>query len=157
MLSFRLFHNQQFIDDSRLICNYPQYERTISPRYFFNPKSVAHGDVDCEDLLVKPFEAIQLRPRRIYMPHGRIEIDTDRCKGCELCRSACPQDVIKLADDLNNKGYWPAVLLDPEYKCTGCALCAVVCPDGCITVYREVSGRTELLKKEARHHVRATA
>ena len=91
------------------------------------------------------------------MPHGRIEIDTDRCKGCELCRSACPQNVIKLADDLNRKGYRPVVLSDPEHKCTGCALCAVVCPDACITVYREVGGRAVLLKKEARHDVRATA
>ena len=33
------------------------------------------------------------------MAHGRIVIDAERCKGCELC----PQDVIKLADDLNSK------------------------------------------------------
>ena len=91
------------------------------------------------------------------MVHGRIVIDAERCKGCELCRSACPQDVIKLADDLNSKGYRPAVLLDPEHKCTGCALCAVVCPDACITVYREVGVRAASSKKEIRHHVQATA
>lgn len=91
------------------------------------------------------------------MARGRIVIDAERCKGCELCRYACPQDVIKLADCLNNKGYRPALLLDPEHKCTGCALCAVVCPDACITVYREVSGHAIRSKKEARHHVPATA
>jgi 2-oxoglutarate ferredoxin oxidoreductase subunit delta len=91
------------------------------------------------------------------MAHGRIVIDIERCKGCELCRSACPQNVINLADDLNSRGYRSAVLSDPEYKCTGCALCAVVCPDACITVYREVGGHAVRRKKEARHHVRATA
>lgn len=70
------------------------------------------------------------------MAQGRIIIDPDRCKGCELCRPACPQDVIALADERNGRGYQPAILLDPGHKCTGCALCAVVCPDGCITVFR---------------------
>ena len=71
------------------------------------------------------------------MAHGRIIIDRERCKGCELCLPACPPRVITLAEQLNNKGYRPALFLDPEQRCTGCALCAVVCPDGCITVFRE--------------------
>lgn len=72
------------------------------------------------------------------MAKGRVVIDLERCKGCELCRDACPQDVLVLAEELNSKGYRPVVLLDPEHDCTGCALCAMVCPDGCITVYREL-------------------
>ena len=73
------------------------------------------------------------------MATGRVVIDVERCKGCELCRSACPQDVLALAEELNAKGYRPVVLLDPAHDCTGCALCATVCPDGCITVYRDVA------------------
>ncbi|MCA9972973.1 MAG: ferredoxin family protein [Anaerolineales bacterium] len=72
------------------------------------------------------------------MATGRIVIDVERCKGCELCLEACPQHVIDLADSFNAKGYRPAILVDPQHDCTGCALCAVVCPDGCITVYRDV-------------------
>ncbi len=72
------------------------------------------------------------------MATGRIVIDVERCKGCELCIEACPQDVVHLADSFNAKGYRPALLIDPNHQCTGCALCAVVCPDGCITVYRDV-------------------
>ncbi len=76
------------------------------------------------------------------MATGRVVIDIERCKGCELCRTACPQDVLVLAEDLNAKGYRPVILLDHARDCTGCALCATVCPDGCITVYRDVVEKT---------------
>lgn len=73
------------------------------------------------------------------MAKGRIVVDVERCKGCELCRDACPPDVITLSDCLNSRGYRPIKLIAAEGSCTGCALCAVVCPEGCITVYRTVS------------------
>ena len=85
------------------------------------------------------------------MAKGRVVIDVERCKGCELCRSACPPDVLVLAEELNSKGYRPVVLLDPEHECTGCALCATVCPDACITVYREIP-----LREEKRPHAQRT-
>jgi 2-oxoglutarate ferredoxin oxidoreductase subunit delta len=76
------------------------------------------------------------------MAKGRIEINEANCKGCTLCKLACPQDVIVMvADHVNAKGYYPAELVDPEGQCTGCALCAVACPDVCITVYRQVPSR----------------
>jgi len=72
------------------------------------------------------------------MASGRILINEERCKGCELCLTVCPPGVISLSEYLNSHGYRPATLLDPERKCTGCALCAVVCPDTAITVYRDL-------------------
>lgn len=76
------------------------------------------------------------------MPKGRIEINEVTCKGCTLCSIACPQDIIEMATDhMNAKGYYPAMLVDPEGDCTGCALCAVACPDVCITVYRQVPSK----------------
>ena len=75
---------------------------------------------------------------------GRIEINEEHCKGCTLCVVACPQHVIEMATDhVNKKGYYPAMLVDPEGKCTGCALCAVACPDVCITVYRYVPAKAQ--------------
>ncbi len=71
------------------------------------------------------------------MPKGRIVIDTERCKGCNLCATACqPQLVHMDSTYLNGLGYHPARLIDPAGECTGCGLCAVICPDTCITVYR---------------------
>lgn len=71
------------------------------------------------------------------MASGRIIINEERCKGCELCITACPPGIINLAGHLNSRGYKPATLCDPGL-CTGCALCAVVCPDAAITVFRDL-------------------
>lgn len=67
---------------------------------------------------------------------GAIEVDSERCKGCNLCAAACPLNLIELTSTVNRKGYSYACQTDAE-RCNGCASCAIVCPDGCITVYRK--------------------
>ena len=49
----------------------------------------------------------------------RIEVDTKRCKGCELCVVACPYKVIGMSKKFASTGYYPAEMVKPE-KCTGC-------------------------------------
>jgi len=66
---------------------------------------------------------------------GSIIINTERCKGCDLCVVACASDVLELAKEVNSKGYNFALIKNPD-ECTGCANCGYVCPDGCITVFR---------------------
>ena len=75
------------------------------------------------------------------MAKGRIVIEEELCKGCELCTTVCPYQLIHLSDQYNAKGYMPAILVDPEGRCTGCTLCAMICPDTVITVFREVKTR----------------
>ena len=67
---------------------------------------------------------------------GAIVVDISKCKGCELCITACPTEVISLSDNVNDKGYHYAYMAIPD-ACTGCTNCAIVCPDGVITVYRK--------------------
>ena len=66
---------------------------------------------------------------------GKIEINKERCKGCQVCVEICPQGVIEVSPETNKKGYYFARPCGEG--CTGCALCALVCPDVAITVYRE--------------------
>ncbi len=67
---------------------------------------------------------------------GTIIVDRERCKGCEVCVASCPFDVLRLATEVNSRGYNYAEMADPD-KCTGCASCSIICPDSCITVYRQ--------------------
>ena len=66
---------------------------------------------------------------------GRIEIDFERCKACELCVPACPKRCIGMGTPINRQGYGAAVFERPD-DCTGCAICAETCPDACILVWR---------------------
>lgn len=77
------------------------------------------------------------------MARGTITIDDHRCKGCELCTSVCPKDLIQMATHFSARGYRPAMLVDPNGQCTGCLLCATICPDVAITVYRELPARAK--------------
>ncbi|NNF84714.1 MAG: 4Fe-4S dicluster domain-containing protein, partial [Deltaproteobacteria bacterium] len=59
---------------------------------------------------------------------GRIEIDFEQCKACELCVPVCPKNCIEMGTGINRQGYAAAVFARPD-DCTGCALCAECCPD----------------------------
>jgi len=65
-----------------------------------------------------------------------IVINEDFCKGCGLCVTTCPLQLIRIANRISARGYFPAECVDPEGKCTGCALCAVMCPDVAIEVFK---------------------
>lgn len=60
-------------------------------------------------------------------------IDSDRCKGCGLCVSVCPKNVLEISSQINIKGYYPACQARPQ-DCITCALCCLVCPDVAITI-----------------------
>lgn len=66
---------------------------------------------------------------------GTVDVDTVRCKGCNLCVVACPKGVLALAEEVNSRGYHYSQMKNPA-DCIGCANCAAVCPDSCIEVYR---------------------
>ena len=69
---------------------------------------------------------------------GAVTVNTERCKGCNLCVVACPSGVLDLKQkEVNNRGYHYAYMIAPD-KCIGCQSCALVCPDACIEVYRVV-------------------
>ena len=66
----------------------------------------------------------------------KLQIRDDRCRGCELCISACPKGILALdTQKLTAKGYNPVYLTDND-ACISCAICAKICPDCAITVFK---------------------
>lgn len=65
----------------------------------------------------------------------RVVIREDRCKGCGLCKAACPKKILDFSTHFNAKGYHPMRCVEPD-KCIGCASCARTCPDVAIDVYK---------------------
>jgi NAD-dependent dihydropyrimidine dehydrogenase PreA subunit len=67
---------------------------------------------------------------------GRLDLDTEECKGCGLCVEACPPKVLRLAAHLNRYGCHPVTYVGEG--CSGCGICFFACPEpGAITVWRE--------------------
>ncbi|MDR0916672.1 MAG: 4Fe-4S dicluster domain-containing protein [Oscillospiraceae bacterium] len=65
-----------------------------------------------------------------------VNIAPEVCKGCELCISVCPKQVIEVSKSINARGYSPADAVRIE-DCVGCTSCALVCPDGAIEIFKE--------------------
>ena len=65
---------------------------------------------------------------------AKITFAQERCKGCELCTTVCPRNIVVIdTSATNGKGYHPATVTD-ESLCIACASCAKICPDSVITV-----------------------
>jgi len=64
----------------------------------------------------------------IEVAKGRVVVIKERCKGCQLCVTYCPRDVLRMSQTFNAKGYYY-----PEAKaeddCVNCHFCEVLCPD----------------------------
>ena len=58
---------------------------------------------------------------------SKFTIKENRCKGCGICTSACPKQVLAL--DTLGKVY----VKNPE-NCIACGQCELRCPDYCIFV-----------------------
>jgi len=66
---------------------------------------------------------------------AKIEINSNYCKGCNLCVLSCKKDVIKIGDDSNALGYRYAVA-DKMENCIACKMCAMTCPEAAIEIYK---------------------
>ena len=63
-------------------------------------------------------------------------IDSERCKGCGLCISVCPKNVLDISDQVNAKGHFPAYQARPD-DCICCSMCCIMCPDVAIQITKE--------------------
>lgn len=66
-----------------------------------------------------------------------VSFREDRCKGCSLCMTVCPKEIITMSPRFNASGYKVVEVCDEVMEeCTSCAACALICPDYAISVWR---------------------
>ncbi len=62
-----------------------------------------------------------------------ITVDKKFCKGCNLCITSCPKDVLAVSSERGTAGFMVPEATQPGL-CTKCLLCEVICPDFAIVV-----------------------
>lgn len=82
-------------------------------------------------------EFVEELPKTISGKIRRVEIrDKDKpypvinsleCKACERCLEACPVEVLKMGEELNDRGYLYAIYAGDG--CIGCGACYYTCPE----------------------------
>ena len=71
----------------------------------------------------------------LYTKHFAITVDRALCKGCQICRLACPKEAIARIPQPDADGKAVAPLMDvDECKCDFCGICALACPFSAIEV-----------------------
>lgn len=69
----------------------------------------------------------------LYLMGFKVKIDGERCKGCGLCVTVCPNKGLAVSKTSNKKGFFPAEII--SFECSGCISCALICPEAAIDVY----------------------
>ncbi|RJX30120.1 MAG: 4Fe-4S dicluster domain-containing protein [Desulfarculus sp.] len=70
---------------------------------------------------------------------AKVTLFPQACKGmedCGICALVCPQHLFTSSGEMNEAGYVPTRLTEPE-ECTGCQSCMLSCPDMAIVVVKE--------------------
>jgi len=67
----------------------------------------------------------------------RIEINRAWCKGCYICVSVCPRDVLDI-DQTQWTGSFHPVYVRQIERCTACRNCELFCPDLAIEVKEDI-------------------
>lgn len=70
----------------------------------------------------------------LQIKNYKLNLDKNRCTGCQICSLACPKQAIKtekLPKTLGEKTHKPKVDIELS-KCNFCGICDVLCPYGAI-------------------------
>jgi 2-oxoglutarate ferredoxin oxidoreductase subunit delta len=74
-----------------------------------------------------------------------VKVNSNRCKGCQLCIRVCPKHLLGVAQILNELGLQPVEVVGDASQCAGCMSCVLMCPDAAIEI-SETSSTPEKVK-----------
>jgi 4Fe-4S ferredoxin len=87
----------------------------------------------------------------LHVQNYRLNLDKNRCVGCQICSLACPKEAIKAEKQpkaLDAKAQKPLVDVDLA-KCNFCGICALLCPYGAINVTSSNKPTLAVVEKES--------
>ena len=65
-----------------------------------------------------------------------LRIDSEKCKGCEICISVCPKKLLSMSENINSGGLH-YIEMTGEEDCVGCKSCAIICPDSVFSIFKK--------------------
>jgi 2-oxoglutarate ferredoxin oxidoreductase subunit delta len=87
---------------------------------------------------MKVFARTPIDMDRLRLPHGRLHIISERCKGCRFCVEFCPRQALEISSNTNSKGYhFPQFAAGGDDACVACGFCTIICPEFAIYVLEE--------------------
>lgn len=89
--------------------------------------------------------------RILHAKHYSLVVDKSLCVGCEICKTVCPREAIKITKIDKKSGeraQKPRIDIDPE-KCHYCGICNSICPFGAIKVYVDDKNVLSVVEKES--------
>ena len=87
----------------------------------------------------------------LHVKNYKLELDKDRCVGCQICSLACPKEAIRLEKQPktpNEKAKKAKVDIELA-KCNFCGICDVSCPYGAIKVLSNGEHILSVVEKES--------
>jgi ferredoxin len=79
---------------------------------------------------MKVFARQPLNLDKIHTPRGQVYVLPGRCKSCKVCVEFCPERVLQLSTQINEKGYhYPEIAPGKEGACVHCEFCTLICPE----------------------------
>jgi len=91
----------------------------------FSTPALDHDHIEAMYLELKR-RPLETKPK----PTGQVYVVKDRCKECTYCWEYCPEDVLVMSDQINEKGYhYPMIAEGKENSCVLCNMCSNICPE----------------------------
>ncbi|MEJ2601334.1 MAG: 4Fe-4S binding protein [Anaerolineales bacterium] len=79
---------------------------------------------------MKVYARTPLNLSKVTKPSGQVYVISERCKGCQICITFCPQKVLQNSTGMNAKGYhYPEIAPGKETACVHCEFCTLICPE----------------------------
>lgn len=89
--------------------------------------------------------------RILHAKRYSLMVDKSLCVGCEICKTVCPREAIKVTKvdrKLGEKAQKPKIDIDLE-KCHYCGICNSICPFGAIKVCIDDKNVLSVVEKES--------